>query len=180
MNVKDYDQNQNLLFPPHLRDFIPNDHEAVVINDIIETMDLNCFYKKLSKEGSQAYHPKMMFKILAYAYANGIFSSRKIHKALHESVAFIYLAAWQKPDFRTINDFRKNNLTEFHMLLNQLIHMCDRLGMISLGHLAVDGSKFKANASDRKTYDKKRKFHLLLFGCVLFVIDGSQKKKSGW
>jgi transposase len=156
MNVKDYDQNQNLLFPPQLRDFIPNDHEAVVINDIIETMDLSCFYKKLSKEGSQAYHPKMMFKILAYAYANGIFSSRKIHKALHESLAFIYLAAWQKPDFRTINDFRKNNLTEFHTLLNQLIHMCDRLGMISLGHLAVDGSKFKANASDKKTYDKKR------------------------
>jgi len=156
MNVKDYDQNQNLLFPPHMRDVIPDDHQVVVINDIIETMDLSCFYIKLSKEGNQAYHPKMMFKILAYAYANSIFSSRKIHKALHESVAFIYLAAWQKPDFRTISDFRKNNLTEFHTLLNQLIHMCDRLGMTSFGHLAVDGSKFKANASDKKTYDKKK------------------------
>lgn len=156
MNARDYDQNQNLLFPPHMRDVLPDDHQAVVINDIIETMDLSCLYKKLSKEGSQAYHPKMMFKILAYAYANSIFSSRKIHKALHESVAFIYLAAWQKPDFRTISDFRKNNLAEFNMLLDQLTGLCARLGMISLGHLAVDGSKFKANASDKKAYDKKR------------------------
>ena len=82
MNVRDYDQNQNLLFPPHMRDVLPDDHQAVVVNDIIETMDLSSLYKKLSKEGSQAYHPKMMFKILAYAYANSIFSSRKIHKAL--------------------------------------------------------------------------------------------------
>jgi len=156
MNVKDYNQNQNLMFPPHLRDFLPDDHEAVIISDIIETMDLSCIYRKLSKEGNQAYHPKMMFKILAYAYANSIFSSRKIQRALHDSVAFIYLSAWQKPDFRTISDFRKNNLAEFNMLLHQLIQMCDRLGMISFGHFAIDGSKFKANASNKSTYDKKR------------------------
>jgi len=155
MNVKHYDQNQSLLFPPHLRDFLPDDHQAVIISDIVETMDLSCLYHKLSTEGNQAYHPKLMFKILAYAYANGIFSSRKIQKALHESIAFIYLAAWQKPDFRTISDFRKNNLAEFTMLLHQLVHMCDRLGMISLGHLSIDGSKFKANASDKRTYNKK-------------------------
>lgn len=156
MNVKNYDQNQSLLFPPHLRDFLPDDHQAVIINDVVETMDLSCLYCKLSTEGNQAYHPKMMFKILTYAYANGIFSSRKIQKALHESIAFIFLAAWQKPDFRTISDFRKNNLTEFTMLFHQLVDMCARLGMISVGHLCIDGSKFKANASDKKTYDKKR------------------------
>lgn len=156
MNVKTYEQNQALLFPPHLRDFLPDDHQAVVINDIVETMDLSCLYCKLSTEGNQAYHPKMMFKILAYAYANGIFSSRKIQRALHESVAFIFLAAWQKPDFRTISDFRKNNLAEFSMLFHQLVDICARLGMISVGHLCIDGSKFKANASDKRTYDKKR------------------------
>lgn len=156
MNVKNYDQNQSLLFPPHLRDFLPDDHQAVIISDIVETMDLSCLYRKLSTEGNQAYHPKMMFKILSYAYANGIFSSRKIQTALHESVAFIFLAAWQKPDFRTISDFRKNNLDEFSRLFHQLVDMCARLGMISLGHLSIDGSKFKANASDKRTYDKKR------------------------
>jgi len=156
MNVKDYDQNQCLMFPPHLSEILSDDHPAVIISDIVDTMELGAFYSKLSTEGNQAYHPKMMFKILAYAYSNGIFSSRKIHKALHESVAFIFLAAWQKPDFRTISDFRKNNLSEFIQLLNQLVDICNRLGMVSLGHLAIDGSKFKANASDRATYNKKR------------------------
>ena len=156
MNVKDYDQNQCLMFPPHLSEFLSDDHPAVIISDIVDTMDLGCLYRKLSTEGNQAYHPKMMFKILAYAYTNGIFSSRKIHKALHESVAFIFLAAWQKPDFRTISDFRKNNLSEFIKLFNQLVDICNRLGMMSLGHLSIDGSKFKANAADRATYNKKR------------------------
>lgn len=156
MNVKSYDQNQCLMFPPHLGEFLPEDHQAVIISDIVDTMDLGCFYSKISSEGNRAYHPKMMFKILAYAYTNGIFSSRKIHKALQESVAFIFLAAWQKPDFRTISDFRKNNLTAFAMLLNQLVDMCKRLGMTSLGHFAIDGSKFKANAADKATYNKKR------------------------
>jgi transposase len=95
------------MFPPHLTEFLPDDHPAIIISDVVDTMDLDVFYRKLSTEGNQAYHPKMMFKILAYAYTNGIFSSRKIHKALHESIAFIFLAAWQKPDFRTISDFRK-------------------------------------------------------------------------
>jgi transposase len=156
MNVKTYDQNQRLMFPPHLSEFLPDDHQSVIISDIVDTMDLGCFYSKISSEGSQAYHPKMMFKILAYAYTTGIFSSRKIHKALQESVAFIFLAAWQKPDFRTISDFRKNNLSEFATLFNQLVDMCNRLGMTSLGHFAIDGSKFKANAADSATYNKKR------------------------
>jgi transposase len=144
------------MFPPHLGEFLSDDHQAVIISDIVDTIDLGCFYSKISSEGNQAYHPRMMFKILAYAYTAGIFSSRKIHKALQESVAFIFLAAWQKPDFRTISDFRKNNLSEFITLFNQLVDMCKRLGMISLGHLAIDGSKFKANAADSATYNKKR------------------------
>jgi len=156
MNVKEYNQHQSLMFPPHLRDFLPDDHQAVIINDIVETLDLKNFYQKLSTEGAQAYHPKMMVKILVYAYANRIFSSRKIQAALSESIAFIFLAAWQKPDFRTISDFRKNNLERFLEIFDQTVDICRRLGMVSLGHLAIDGSKFKANASDRRTYDQKR------------------------
>jgi transposase len=156
MNVRDYNQDQGILFPPHLREFLPDVHQAVVINDVVETLDLSCLYQKVSPEGNPAYHPKMMLKILIYGYANGIFSSRRLQKALGESIAFIYLAAWQKPDFRTISDFRKNNLAELQDLFGQVVDMCTRLGMVSLGHIAIDGSKFKANASDKRTYDKKR------------------------
>ncbi len=156
MNVREYNQDQNLMFPPHILDFLPDDHQAVIINDVVESLDLNCFYKKLSSEGRRAYHPKMMIKILVYAYANQIFSSRKIQAALSESIAFIYLAAWQRPDFRTISDFRKNNLAEFLDIFGQTVDICRRLGMVSLGHLAIDGSKFKANTSDKRTYDQEK------------------------
>lgn len=156
MNVKGYNQHQDLLFPPRLREALPEDHLAIVVDDVVESMDLNMLYNKVPSEGNPSYHPKMMLKILLYAYANGLFSSRKIQKALSESIAFIYLAGWQKPDFRTISDFRKNNLRELKTLFAQGVKICDRLGMVSLGHIAIDGSKFRANASDRQTYDEKK------------------------
>ena len=144
------------MFPPHLRDLIPDEHLAVILNDVVETIDLSCLYNKVPLEGNPSYHPKMMLKVLLYAYSNGIFSSRKIQQALHDSVAFMYLAAMQKPDFRTINEFRTKNRTELEDLCQQVVDICKGLGMVSLGHIAIDGSKFKANASDRCTYDQKR------------------------
>jgi transposase len=104
--------------------------------------------KKISTEGNPAYHPAMMLKIYFYAYARGIFSSRKIAQALKENIAFIFLAAWQKPDFRTISDFRKNNLKELDILFGQIVLLCQQLGMVKLGHIAIDDTKIKANASD--------------------------------
>jgi transposase len=156
MNTKEYNQNQAMLFPPHIRRFLPDDHPAVIINDIVDTMDLSAFYSKLSSEGNPAYHPAMMLKVLVYAYSSGIFSSRKIQRALQESVAFIYLAAWQKPDFRTISDFRKNNLGEMQTLFSQLLDYCRRIQMISLGHISIDGSRIKANAADEHTWHKEK------------------------
>jgi transposase len=78
----------------------------MVVDDVVNSLDLSCLYNKVCSEGNMAYHPKMMLKALFYAYASGIFSSRNIAKALGENVTFIYLAAWQRPDFRTINNFR--------------------------------------------------------------------------
>lgn len=156
MNVKEYHQDQGLLFPPYLRQLLSDDHPAVIVNDVVETLELSCLYRKISPEGNPAYHPKMMLKVLLYAYSKGIFSSRKIQRALEESIAFIYLAAWQKPDFRTISDFRKNNLAEVEDLFCQVVDMCKHLGLVSLGHIALDSSKFRANASDKRTYDRKR------------------------
>jgi len=156
MNTRKYNQNQAMLFPPHIRQLLPDDHPAVIINDIVDTMDLSAFYSKLSSQGNPAYHPAMMLKILIYAYASGIFSSRKIQRALQESVAFIYLAAWQKPDFRTISDFRKNNLSEIKSLFSQLLDYCGRIQMISLGHISIDGSRIKANAADEQTWHMEK------------------------
>lgn len=128
----------------------------MVIDDVVNNLDLSCLYANIASEGNVAYHPKMMLKVLFYAYARGIFSSRNIAKALGENIAFIYLAAWQRPDFRTINNFRKNNLEQIEDLFVQIVQLCQQLKMVKLGHISIDGSKFKANAADRKSYDRKR------------------------
>ena len=155
-NLRSYCQQQSLLFPANLLDFIKDDDLCMVVDDVVNNLDLSCLYVNIASEGNMAYHPMMMLKVLFYAYTRGIFSSRKIAKALGENIAFIYLAAWQRPDFRTINNFRKNNLEQIEDLFVQIVHLCQQLKMVKLGHISIDGSKFKANAADRKTYDRKR------------------------
>ena len=155
-NVRPYDQGQSLLFPPNLKEFIEENDLCWVVDDVVNALDLSCLYRNVSSEGNMPYHPRMMLKVLFYAYASGIFSSRKIAKALGENVAFIFLAAWQRPDFRTISYFRKNNLGAIRELFGQIVRLCQELKMVTLGHISIDGSKFKANAADRKSYDQQR------------------------
>ena len=93
----------------------------------------------------------MMLQILFYAYAKGIFSSRKIADAVADNNAFIFLAAWQRPNFLTLSDFRKNNRKELGLLFSQTLLLCEQLGLVKLGHVAIDGTKIKFNASDAKT-----------------------------
>ena len=104
-NLRPYNQEQMQLFPPSVQSLIEADDLCMVVNDVVKTLDLSCLYKKVANEGNPAYHPAMMLKIYFYAYARGIFSSRRIAQALKENIAFIFLAAWQKPNFRTISDF---------------------------------------------------------------------------
>jgi len=155
-NVRPYNQDQMALFPPSVQSLIESDDLCMVVNDVVKTLDLSCLYQKVSAEGNPAYHPAMMLKIYFYAYARGIFSSRKITQALKENIAFIFLAAWQKPDFRTVSDFRKNNLKELGLLFSQIVQLCKQLGMVKLGHIAIDGTKIKASAADANTYDRDR------------------------
>ena len=155
-NVRSYNQDQIQLFPPSVQSLIEAEDLCMVVNDVVKTLDLSCLYDKLSSEGNPAYHPAMMLKIYFYAYARGIFSSRRIARALKENIAFIFLAAWQKPNFRTISDFRKNNLKELGLLFAQIVGLCRRLGMVKLGHIAIDSTKIKANASEANTYDGER------------------------
>jgi transposase len=128
----------------------------MVIDDVVNGLDLSCLYIKVPEEGNVSYHPKMMLKVLFYSYASNIFSSRNIAKALGENISLIYLAAWQRPDFRTINNFRRNNLEELKDLFAQIVLLCWQLNMVKLGHISIDGSKFKANAASRQSYDKQR------------------------
>jgi len=155
-NVRPYNQSQMHLFPPSVRSLIADDDLCMVVNDVVNELDLSCLYVKVSREGNRPYHPAMMVKVLFYAYTKGIFSSRKIAEALKHNVGFIFLAAWQKPDFRTISDFRKNNLKELGLLFAQIVVLCNELGMVKLGHVSIDGTKIKANASDARTYDRRR------------------------
>jgi transposase len=156
MNVRPYNQNQVIMFPGSVRDRLPDEHLAVVISDICDSLDLRKMYQDIPPEGNPSYHPLMMTKVLIYAYATGTFSSRRIAKALYDQIPYIFLSGWQTPDFRTISDFRKRYLQSFLELLRQVILICKGLGMVKMGYVCLDGSKFKANASDENTYDQKR------------------------
>jgi len=156
LNVRNYNNKETLLFPASIGDYLSKDHLAWIIDDIVEGLDLNCLYRKISAVGNPPYHPKMMLKILFYGYAASTFSSRKIAKGAETDVAFIFLSGMQKPDFRTISDFRKNNLEELSSLFAQIVILCKKLGLVELGHISLDSTVVKANASKDKTYDEER------------------------
>ena len=147
-----YEPDQGLLLPPSLCDWLPEDHLAFFISDAIDAMDLSAFDARYGDEGpgNQAFDPRMMVKVLVYAYATGTFSSRKIAAKLHEDVALRVLAADNFPAHRTISDFRQRHLPEFQALFVQLVQMAREVGLVKLGTVAVDGSKVKANASKHK------------------------------
>jgi len=155
LNVRDYNNKEMLLFPAAIGDYLPKDHLAWIIDEVVEQLDLSCLYKKISCVGNPSYHPKMMLKILFYGYATSNFSSRKIAKGLESDVAFIFLSGMQKPDFRTISDFRKNNADELPKLFIQIVRLCHKLGLVGLGHICLDSTVMKANANRKKFRDKE-------------------------
>lgn len=140
------------LMPPSVKDWLPTGHLAHFIADLAESLDLSaitCVYER-EERGFPPYHPVMMVKVLLYAYCVGLPSSRKVERALVEDVALRYLAANNTPDFRTISDFRKRHLEALRGLFLQVLRLCQKAGMIKLGHVALDGTKMKANASKHK------------------------------
>ena len=156
LNVRNYNNKEMLLFPAAIGDYLSKDHFAWVIDDVVEQLDLSCLYRKVSSVGNPSYHPRMMLKILFYGYAVSTFSSRKIAKGTETDVAFIFLSGMQKPDFRTISDFRKNNAEELPKLFVQIVHLCKKLGLIGLGHISIDSTVIKASANRDRTYDRER------------------------
>lgn len=147
-----YSPNQVLLLPPVLQDWLVKDHLVYVLGDIVDSLDLSSITSYYERElrGYPPYHPVMMTKVLIYAYSQGVYSSRKIEKRLHEDVAFRVLAAGNTPDFKAISEFRRRHLGAFKDLFVKVLQLCKKAGMVTLGHVAIDGTKIKANASKHK------------------------------
>ena len=153
-----YEPTQDFLLPPSLREWLPQDHLAHFISDTVDQLDLSAFYARYEGGGSrnQPFHPAMMVKVLVYAYASGVFSSRKVAKKLHEDVAFRVLAAGNFPKHRTMCDFRALHLKELSALFVQVVKLARECGLIKLGTIAVDGTKLRANASKHKAMSYER------------------------
>ena len=141
--------NQRLMFPTNVFDLLSEDHECYLYGDIfkqLNTAELESHYSEL---GQRAYHPKLIVSILIYAYSRGVFSSREIERRCHEDLSFMYIANMNCPNFRVLSDFRKNNAGFFHDCFKQTVKLAIELKLASLGHISLDGSKFKANSSKR-------------------------------
>lgn len=147
-----YDLSQLLLLPPDLRQWLRPDHLALYVSDIVEQLELSAILNAYEEgRGQPPYHPQMMVKLLIYGYCVGKMSSRKLEEATYDDVAFRVLSANQQPDHASIAEFRKRHLTALAQLFVQVLQLCERAGLVKLGHVAIDGSKIKANASKYRT-----------------------------
>ena len=154
-----YDVDQQLLLPPDMRQWLPEGHLALFILDIVRELDLSALHqahKTKDARGRAGYHPTMMLALLVYAYCVGKPSSRKIERATYEDVAFRVLSGDQHPDHDSIAAFRKDNLGALAGLFTQVLQLCRAAGLVKLGHIAIDGTKIKANASKHKAMSYER------------------------
>ena len=147
-----YEPDQDFLLPPSLSEWLPENHLAYFVSEIIDRLDLQKFYARYEGDGrrNQPYDRTMLVKVLVYGYASGVFSSRKMHRKLYEDVAFRMLGAGHFPSHRTICDFRLQHLAELKELFVQIAQLARELGLVKLGTIALDGTKVNANASKHK------------------------------
>ena len=155
---REWTLDQALLLPPSVHDFVPAGHlSRFVVALVTEELDLSAIMASYKGEkGQPPYHPAMMVALLLYGYAVGLYSSRRIAKACMERVDFMAIVALQAPDFRTISEFRRRHLAALSALFVQVLKLCERAGLVKLGHVALDGTKIKANASKHKAMSYER------------------------
>ena len=151
---KSYNTNQILLLPPSIDEFIPESHLSRVISEVVEQINTKNIENKYCDIGQKSYHPKIILKTLFYGYCIGVRSGRKIASKCETDTAFMYLTAMYRPDFRTINDFRKDNIKEIEGYFVDVLKICKDLGMVKMGEIYIDGTKIRANASSKRTKDK--------------------------
>ena len=147
-----WNPNQQWLLPPSVQDWLPENDLVYFILDTVNELDISAITEKYEQEerGYPPYNPRMMMALLIYAYCRGIFSSRKIMQACEERLTFRVIVGDDIPNWRTISDFRKLHLKELEGLFIQVLQLCQKAGLVKLGHIALDGTKVKANASRHK------------------------------
>jgi transposase len=155
---RSWDVDQDWLIPQSLHEFVTADHVAHFVRDLVrDELDLTPILSSYDEErGSPPYHPGMMVAILLYAYTQGVYSSRRIARCCEERLDFMAVTAMNRPDFRTISDFRKRHLSALADLFLQVLLLCRAAGLVQLGHVAIDGTKLKANASRHKAMSYAR------------------------
>ena len=141
------DRDTAYLLPPSVQEWLPKDHLARFVAEVVEQLDLRAVTTAYRGRGSEAFHPAMMVAVLFYGYATGVFSSRQLERATYDSVAMRYLAANQHPDHDTIAHFRRRFLTELSALFMQLLGVAQQMGVLKVGKVSLDGTKVHANAS---------------------------------
>lgn len=156
-SFRPYDPEQQLLLPPSLEDWLPEDHLARFVDELVGKLDLSAIHARYEEErGYPPYHPAMMTKILLYGYAVGVYSGRRLAKAIETDVAFRFLAAQNLPGHRTIIRFRRDHRIALGKLFTQVLDACRAAGLVKLGTVSIDGTKLKANASKHKAMSHKR------------------------
>ena len=150
--------DQTQLLPPSVQDFVAEDHLArfivALVREQLDLAEINASYT--SALGQPPFDPRLMVALLLYSYCSGIYSSRRIAKACRERVDFMSIVALDPPDYRTISDFRKRHLKALSALFVQVLRLCEQAGLVKLGHVALDGTKIKANASKHKAMSYER------------------------
>ena len=159
-SYRPYYPDAELLLPPSLREWMPEDHLAYFVSDVVDQLDLSAMDRVYGdeKRGQPPYDPRMMTKLLVYAYCVGVFSSRRIERRLLEDIAFRVMAADNQPNFRTISEFRKIHLQTLEGMFEQVLKIALEAGALKVGRVALDGTKIKANASKHKamSYDRMK------------------------
>jgi transposase len=144
------DRDTAYLLPPSVDEWLPKDHLARFVVEVIERLDLGELTRQYAGRGSAAHHPAVLLGLLIYGYASGVHSSRKIERASYDSVAFRYVAANTHPDHDTLATFRRRFLKEVEALFVQVLMLAREMKLLKLGHIALDGTKMQANASKHK------------------------------
>ena len=158
-SYRPYNPTQSYLLPPSPSEWLPEGHLVYFVLDLVGELDLSEIERRLQAKdprGERPYAPRMMTALLVYGYATGVFSSRRIARATYEDVAFRVLAASEHPHFTTVNEFRVKHLDALAALFLQVLRMCKAAGLTTLGHIAIDGTKMKANASKHKAMSHER------------------------
>lgn len=150
---------QPFLMPPSPSEWLPEGHLAYFVLDVVGTLDVGAIERTIQAKdprGERPYPPRLMVALLLYGYVTGVVSSRKLARATYEDVAVRVIVGEAHPSFTTINQFRLDHLSAFRGLFQEVLRMCQRAGLISFGHVAIDGTKIKANASKRKAMSYER------------------------